>query len=99
MGMENGIFRSEIGQDLGNRAAHPYQEFREVHSPPPPPRAIELLKTSSDPPITNGVEGSEVKQDTVPMKGQRTLTNINLLLFVKTAWNFNSTMKVIFPME
>ena len=30
---------------------------------------------------------SEVKQDTVPLEGQRTFTNINLLLFVKTAWN------------
>ena len=78
-------FCLKLGQDLGNRAAHPYQEFRGV---PPPPRALELLKTSSDPQITNGVEGSEVKQETVPMKGQRTLTNINLLLFVKTAWNF-----------
>ena len=53
------------------------------------PGDLELLKTSSDPQIINaGVKDSEVKQDTVPMKGQRTLTNINLLLFVKTAWNF-----------
>ena len=76
-------FGLKLGQDLGNRAAHPYQEFRGV-----PARAIALLKTSSDPQITNGVERSEVKQDTVPMKRQRTLTNINLLLFVKTVWNF-----------
>ena len=31
---------------------------------------------------------SEEKEDTVPSKGQRTLKNINLLQFVKTARNF-----------
>jgi len=31
---------------------------------------------------------SEEKEDTVPSKGQRTLKNINLLQFVKTAQNF-----------
>ena len=30
-------FGLKLGQDLGNRAAHPYQEFRGV--PPPPPGA------------------------------------------------------------
>ena len=29
-------------QDLGNRAAHPLQELRGVH--PPPPRSPELFK-------------------------------------------------------
>ena len=32
---------------------------------------------------------SEEKKDTVPLKGQRTLKNINLLQFVKTERNFN----------
>ena len=30
-------FGLKLGQDLGNRAAHPYQEFRGVTPPPPPP--------------------------------------------------------------
>ena len=30
-------FGLKLGQDLGNRVAHPYQEFRGV--PPPPPGA------------------------------------------------------------
>ena len=83
-GVENGIFWSEIGSGFGEPGGTPLPRIPRST----PPRAIELLKTSSDPQITNGVEGSEVKQETVPMKGQRTLTNINLLLFVKTAWNF-----------
>ena len=29
-------FGLKLGQDLGNRAAHPYQEFRGVPPPPPP---------------------------------------------------------------
>ena len=32
-------FGLKLGQDLGNRAAHPYQEFRGV-PPPPPGQAI-----------------------------------------------------------
>ena len=28
-------FGLKLGQDLGNRAAHPYQEFRGVYPPPP----------------------------------------------------------------
>ena len=31
-------FGLKLSQDLGNRAAHPYQEFRGLN-PPPPPRA------------------------------------------------------------
>ena len=30
-------FGLKLGQDLGNRAAHPYQKFRGVPPPPPPP--------------------------------------------------------------
>ena len=30
-------FGLKLGQDLGNRAAQPYQEFRGVPPPPPPP--------------------------------------------------------------
>ena len=41
MGVENGMFRSEIGSDLKTRAAHPHQEFRGV--PPPPPRDLPRL--------------------------------------------------------
>ena len=33
-------FGLKLGQDLGNRAAHPYQEFRGV--PPPPATTIPL---------------------------------------------------------
>ena len=29
-------FGQKMGQDLGNRAAHPYQKFRGVPTPPPP---------------------------------------------------------------
>ena len=85
--MKNGIFWSEIGSGFGEPGGTLLLRIPRS-TPPPTPGAIELLKTSSDPQITNGVEGSELKQDTVSMKGQRTLTNINLLLFVKTAWNF-----------
>ena len=92
-------FGLKMGQDLGTGRHTPTKNSEEYHPPPPTHRAIELLKTSSDPQITNGVEGSEVKQDTVPMKGQSTLTNINLLLFVKINCMELSTMKVIFPME
>ena len=34
-------FGLKLGQDLGNRAAHPYQEFR--GEPPPPPRAQDVF--------------------------------------------------------
>ena len=81
--MENGIFWSEIGSGFGEPGGTPL--LRITGSTP---RAIELLKTSSDPQITNGVEGSEVKQGTVPMKGKEHLQiSTSLLLFVKTAWN------------
>ena len=35
-GVKNDVFWSEIESDLGNRAAHPHQEFPGVHSLPPP---------------------------------------------------------------
>ena len=39
-------FGLKLGQDLGNRVAHPYQEFRGV-PPPPPPRAVQSYEENS----------------------------------------------------
>ena len=36
-------FGLKLGQDLGNRAAHPYQKFRELPPPPPPPGCDRLV--------------------------------------------------------
>ena len=60
---------------------------QEDHRPPPPPQVRMCPYAYGH--ICPKTAVSEVKQNTVPMEGQRTLTNINLLLlFVKTAWNF-----------
>ena len=37
-------FGLKLGQDLGNRAAHPYQEFRGVPPPPPGNKTKTLIK-------------------------------------------------------
>ena len=39
-------FGLKLGQDLGNRAAHPYQKFRGV-PPPPPPRGSAAFVANS----------------------------------------------------
>ena len=54
---------------------------------------IELLKTSTDPQISKGVDALKQlflrKKDTVPLKDKAEhLKKINLLQFVKTARNF-----------
>ena len=36
-------FGLKLGQDLGNRAAHPYQKFGGVPPPPPPPPPVHTL--------------------------------------------------------
>ena len=42
MGMENDSFCLKQGQDLGNRATQPHQEFPGV--PPPPPSGLALAR-------------------------------------------------------
>ena len=44
-GVENGIFWSEIGSGFGNRAAHPYQEFRGAPPPPTPSGGLVVAET------------------------------------------------------
>ena len=36
-------FGLKLGQDLGNRAAHPHQEFRGVPPPPPPTTQVPIV--------------------------------------------------------
>ena len=43
MGMENDSFCLKQGQDLGNRATQPHQEFPGV-PPPPPPSGLALAR-------------------------------------------------------
>ena len=74
-------FGVKLGQDLGKRAAHPYQEFRGV-PPTPPPRAEAKKHTKN---ISSHSIKIAANIDTADKRFQKCRSGNNLRKRVKTS--------------